>query len=112
MNTYINTGKLRIMDCCTELIGELKEYKFPARTLNDAKEANKPVDKNNHYINATEWPLMALPADPKQLRGAAYDRFSGSASVQEERMRQQCWQLADEPDPNMGAVFGINRINF
>ena len=112
MNTYINTGKLRIMDCCTELIGELKEYKFPARTLNDAKEANKPVDKNNHYINATEWPLMALPADPKQLRGAAYDRFSGSASVQEERMRQQCWQLADEPDLNTGAVFGINKIRF
>lgn len=110
MNTYINTGKLKIMDCCTELIEELRDYKFPNRTLNDPRVANKPVDKNNHYINATEWPIMALPADPKQLRGAVYDRFAGSLAVQEERKRNQCWQLTDNAPDNTPGAFGLGAI--
>jgi hypothetical protein len=110
MNTYINAGKLRIMDCCSELIDELKGYKFPDRTLNENRVANKPIDKNNHYINATEWPVMALPADPHQLRGAAYDRHAGSLSVQDERKRQQCWQLADDPAFQGLNAFGMQQI--
>lgn len=110
MNTYLDAGKLKIMDCCQELIEELRDYKFPSRTLNEPRVANKPIDKNNHYINATEWPLMVLPADPKQLYGAAYDRFAGSYAVQDERKRNQCWQLADDSDAQSLGAFGLGHV--
>ena len=110
MNTYLSSGKLKIMDCCQELIDELRDYKFPNRTLNDPRVANKPVDKNNHYINATEWPIMALPADPKQLYNAAYDRFAGSAAVQNERKRNSCWQLSEDNTQQGTGAFGLGPI--
>ena len=110
MNTYLTSGKLKIMDCCQELIDELRDYKFPTRTLNDPKVANKPVDKNNHYINATEWPIMALPADPKQLTFAFFDRFAGVAIVQDERKRNSCWQLADDTSQQPIGAFGLGQI--
>lgn len=67
-NTYMESGKLRIMDKCSQLIGELSEYKFPDKQLGKSTKAmNKPVDKNNHAINPLEWICMELPADPAKL---------------------------------------------
>lgn len=75
VNTYIESGRLRIMDCCTDLIGELEEYMFPDRKLGVSdKAAQKPVDKNNHSINPLEWICMELPADPAHLVYGAYGR--------------------------------------
>lgn len=52
VNTYFESGRLKIMDNCTELIEELENYKFPERTLETtARKADKPIDKNNHSIN-------------------------------------------------------------
>jgi hypothetical protein len=78
-NTYLESGKLKIMDNCVGLINELRDYKFPTRTLaNDLSKAiDKPEDKNNHGINPLEWICMALPDDPKKLYYGAYDRNSG-----------------------------------
>lgn len=74
LNTYIESGKLEIMDCCHVLIEELQDYKFPPKTLDGPQKGqDKPVDKNNHCINPLEWITMALPANPKMLYYGAYD---------------------------------------
>jgi phage terminase large subunit len=73
LTTYIDCGKLRIMDCCTGLIKELREYKFKAKDMDTEGWDNKPEDKNNHAINPLEWICMALPADPNKLIYGIYD---------------------------------------
>lgn len=68
LNTYIESGKLRIMDNCVRLIKELTNYKFPDKQLGKSTKAqDKPVDKDNHFINPVEWITMELPSDPARL---------------------------------------------
>lgn len=71
-NTYIESGKVEIMDCCTSLLAELRDYKYPARKLGQPG-SDKPEDKNNHGINPLEWMIMALPADPGRLMTGIYN---------------------------------------
>lgn len=74
-NTYLESGMVDIMDCCTGLIEELRDYKFPPKKIGDyTKKQDKPEDKNNHAINPLEWICMALPADPAKLIFGAYDK--------------------------------------
>jgi hypothetical protein len=73
-NTYFESGRIEIMDCCAGLIAELRDYKFPPKSLTSSTRAqDKPIDKNNHGINPLEWMCMALPPDPKKLLYGAYD---------------------------------------
>lgn len=74
-NTYLESGKLKIMSNCEYLIGELDEYKFPPKTLNGAlsRKADKPMDKNNHAINPLEWICMALPSNPRNILYGIFD---------------------------------------
>lgn len=75
LNTYLESGCLQIMDCCKYLIGELKDYKFPPKSLDHPnKNTDKPVDKNNHAINPLEWIVMELPVNPTNLVAGIYDR--------------------------------------
>jgi phage terminase large subunit len=74
LTTYLECGKLRIMDCCPGLINELRNYKYKAKTLDSEGWDNKPEDKNNHAINPLEWICMALPADPNKLLYGIYDK--------------------------------------
>lgn len=74
LNTYFECGQLRIMDCCKGLISELRDYKFAPRKADSTSWNDKPEDKNNHGINALEWIVMELPADPKNLVYGIYDR--------------------------------------
>lgn len=101
VNTYLESGRLKIMDCCTDLIGELREYKFPDRKLGASeKAAQKPVDKNNHGINPLEWICMALPADPRGILFGAYDRH-GNDLRNEQVKDKKVWcpvQLMDNED--------------
>lgn len=87
LNTYFESGKLLIHDCCDALIKELNDYKFPSKKLGTStKAADKPVDKNNHGINPLEWICMALPADPKKLYYGVYDQNGNDLTqVQEAR---------------------------
>lgn len=105
LNTYLESGKLRIMDCCVGLIEELKDYKFPPKKLNTlSKVADKPVDKNNHAINPLEWITMALPSDPSKLYYGTYDRYGRNLDVLDEN-REQYWippQLRDAEDMQYG----------
>jgi phage terminase large subunit len=73
LTTYLESGKLRIMDCCKGLIKELREYKYKTKAFDTDGWDNKPEDKNNHAINPLEWICMELPADPNKLIYGIYD---------------------------------------
>jgi len=47
------------------LIREYKEYKYPDKQLEKNTASDKPIDKRNHGINATEFAHMQLPGDLK-----------------------------------------------
>ena len=72
LNTYFELYKIEIFETCTELIRELENYKFEDQTLGSMHNKDKPVDKDNHYINALEWIIMCLPPDPQNLFNPAY----------------------------------------
>lgn len=73
LNTYLESGRLVIMDNCATLIKELENYKFPDKKLSGStRAADKPVDKNNHCINPLEWIVMELPPDPTKLGLGVY----------------------------------------
>lgn len=74
LNTYFESGKLKIMENCRYLIDELKEYKFKAKSSESSGWDDKPEDKNNHAINPLEWIVMELPADPKNLVYGVYNK--------------------------------------
>lgn len=65
--TYTDLERVKIMDCCENLCKEIVAYKYPERTLKNTTDKVKPQDKNNHSINAMEWIIMELPANPKDL---------------------------------------------
>ena len=76
LNTYFEADNIRIMDCCSYLIGELREYKYPGKTLNSGKnKPDKPIDKDNHSINCLEWIVMELPADPTNATRGAMNQY-------------------------------------
>lgn len=94
VNTYFESGRLKIHDSCPEIIEELENYKFPERTLASKTHSNKPIDKDNHSINAMEWICMALPSNPAQLQ---FGSFSGDHFQSSNQREEIPWQLKD-PD--------------
>lgn len=99
-NTYFESGRVEIMDCCAGLIAELRDYKFPAKSLTGStRAADKPIDKNNHAINPLEWICMALPADPKKLLYGAYDKYGNDLTAVRKMVTDFVpWQLRDEEE--------------
>lgn len=99
LNTYLECGKIRIMDCCAGLIKELRDYKFKADGSDSTGWNNKPEDKNNHGINALEWIVMELPADPRNLVFGIYNRAGEdltAASPEEKEDPYYKYALSDE----------------
>ena len=85
-NTYMESGRLKIMDCCTGLIHELEDYRFPPKRLGvSTKKQDKPMDKNNHGINPLEWICMALPADPGKLYYGVYDSTGRDLTIMQKK---------------------------
>lgn len=75
LNTYLESGRCKIMDNCSDLISEIKEYKFKPRTLEKDTVSHKPKDANNHAINCAEWIVMELPDNPKDLIKGAFNKY-------------------------------------
>ena len=98
LNDYIEAGNIEIWDCCDFLIGEIKDYKFKPKTLDDKATKNQPIDARNHSINALEWIVMELPANPNQLYLTGYDEYGRPFDANEakkQQLAQQNWQLSD-----------------
>ena len=115
LNDYIEAGCLEIWDCCDFLIKELKEYKFKPKSLDDKESKNKPIDANNHAINALEWIGMELPANPARLSLTSYDEYGRPMSEEEGKLKEKdrtTWQLDDDSNDlnelyDQSTAFGI-----
>ena len=100
LNTYFESGKLKIMDCCVGLISELREYKFKMRTLDAPNAGDKPEDKKNHGINPLEWIAMELPSDPRNLLHGAYNGAGLDLTVEQARRHWMPHALMDPDEYN------------
>lgn len=100
LNTYFESNKIKIMRKCKGLIHELDEYKFKADESLASGYTGKPVDKDNHGINALEWITMELPANPADLLYGVYgkDGLDLTAEKKKEATATANWALADEED--------------
>jgi len=97
LNTYIESGKLKIFNTCVALNKELSEYKFKKDETTESGFTGKPEDKNNHSINALEWIVMELPADPSNLVFGVYNKTGDDISVDllDDDEKVQFWALTD-----------------
>ena len=88
---------------CKKLIEELDNYKFKADESLMSGYTGKPIDKNNHGINALEWITMELPADPKNLLYGVYNKAGVDVSreKEEDERKKAFWALSDEDDSTM-----------
>lgn len=99
-NTYFESGRLKIMRKCKGLIEELDNYKFKADESLASGYTGKPVDKDNHGINALEWICMELPANPADLLFGVYGK-NGVDLTEEKKKEDQAlvdWALSDNDD--------------
>lgn len=99
LNTYFETGKIKIMRKCKDLNRELDNYKFKADETLESGYTGKPVDKDNHGINALEWITMELPANPADLLYGVYNKQGKNVVTEQDPEKvSQYWALADEEE--------------
>ena len=78
LNELFESYTIKIFkDKCPNLYKEITNYKFPDRKSNDKtqKGGDKPMDKNNHAVNALEFLVMEVPKDMTNLKTRAYDEY-------------------------------------
>ena len=100
VQNYIKSGRLKIMNNCSNLLRELPEYKWQVQK--DGMYKQKPIDKNNHSIDAMSWITMKLPEDPRDLMFGAYTGFGAQLAEKdyrtpEEKLAQLCF-TSNEPE--------------
>ncbi len=92
INTYVESGRLKIHDNCSFLIEELKNWKWSKRTLENTG-VQKPEDGNDHSISCLRWILCKLPEDPQRLMMGAYTGFG--TEIQEGKKKTDQQKLFD-----------------
>lgn len=109
LNTYFETGRVKIFESCLYTINQLRDYKFEERTLDNKKRQVKPVDKNNHAINPLEWIVMELPNNPAHLQYGIFTRNGFKVDEEQKKQQDTPWQLRDDDYSTQGGVyeFGI-----
>jgi phage terminase large subunit len=71
--TYFALGKLKIMSNCFNVIREGREYKYSSGTLDIEKNrGEKPIDSNNHAMDALRYVIQELPDNPEDLVNEVY----------------------------------------
>ena len=110
LNTYIESGRLEIMDSCVDLIQELQDYKFPSARNSTTQLVDKPQDKDNHSINCLEWVVMELPADPRDITHGAWNA-QGDDLISSPMQRQRAYAntvFEDAPRSHPGSIFEVD----
>ena len=98
LNTYFESGRLKIFDTCDNLKRELREYKYKPQKLGQPTK-EEPVDRNNHSIDALQWICMELPEKPGDLIMGAYDGLGRNLDSENSSTNSSwCPQLTDEED--------------
>jgi len=114
LNTYFESGRLKIMDCCVGLIGELRDYKFKAQSLDRNVNAGKPEDKNNHGINPLEWIVMELPSDPRNILHGVFNKLGEDVTQVKPQDKVLPFALRDDifsGAPDADCAFDIQPIH-
>lgn len=63
--TYFSAGKIKIFNTCKNLIEEGVNYRYKPQELDSDRNADeKPIDKNNHGMDALRYIVQELPDDP------------------------------------------------
>jgi ssDNA-binding Zn-finger/Zn-ribbon topoisomerase 1 len=75
VNTFIESGQLKIFATLKGLIKEGLDYKFPEKDLDKpGKNTDKPMDIRNHGVNAMEFLVMELPHNLATADFTVYNR--------------------------------------
>ncbi len=116
LNTYFESGRVKVMDCCEDLIRELRDYKFISNENTHSGRSDKPEDKNNHGINALEWIVMELPADPKNLVYGIYNKKGYRVDLDEKEEDKEVpyavYALSDEDEDNQDLETPFNMVDY
>lgn len=92
--TYFSLGKLKIHSNCINLIRELREYKYkPTELDQDKNRGEKPIDANNHTMDAMRYIIQELPDDPDQVVNEVY--FTAGEKFTVSRQDHLPWELRD-----------------
>jgi phage terminase large subunit len=79
--TYFALGKLKIMSNCFNTIKEGREYKYTSGQLDlEKNRGEKPIDSNNHAMDALRYIIQELPDNPEDLINDVY--FNTKSSLQ------------------------------
>lgn len=71
----LSLGKVKFFSNLRYTLWEFQNYKYPDRKLDKSDKATeKPIDKDNHLMDAIRYLLAELPDDPEQLRNPMYSR--------------------------------------
>jgi PBSX family phage terminase large subunit len=65
MRDYMFAGKLKFFNDLEALVDEASRYMYASRTATNTND--KPIDKNNHLMDALRYVVARLPKDPNQL---------------------------------------------
>ena len=77
--TYFSLKRLYIFSNCVNLITEGRAYKYKEDAVDSGKNrGEKPVDANNHAMDALRYMIMELPDDPDSMATAVYEGNSKS----------------------------------
>lgn len=110
LNTMFEQDRIEIMDCCKNLIEELKEYKFPSDDSSESGRKDKPEDKNNHLINPLEWMAMELPTNPADAIYGIYSNKGFNILEQIKKAKEAekeygIFALEDQPAGQFASVY-------
>ena len=95
--TYFDLGKLKIHSNCVNVIRELREYKYkPTELSQDKNRGEKPIDSNNHTMDAMRYIIQELPDDPDKVVNEVY--FANKESFNFRRQDHLPWELRDNVD--------------
>lgn len=75
LNTYLESGKIRIMNTCPNLTRQIRELKFKQNGKSTTSPwRNEPEDKDDHAVVCAEWIVMELPKDPNRMLFGVYSK--------------------------------------
>jgi len=95
--TYFSLGKLKIHSNCVHIIKELREYKYkPTELDQDRNRGEKPIDANNHTMDALRYIIQELPDNPDNVVSEVY--FTPGENFSFSNQEHLPWELRDTVD--------------
>jgi len=76
VHAFFELGILKIFSSCRNTIKEIQEYRYPENS--DTRKTNigdKPIDKDNHAMDALRYMIAELPDNPKDLINKSYSFY-------------------------------------